>query len=95
MRLGNEPGWLGAFTREQATGAYRNGSRIVKAREEDGDATPLGTGGTVLGSVDGRVLGMTNPDGSLIAYAYFVEWDNRPRMAVGTTDWKLAPEAPR
>lgn len=61
----------------------------MKAREEKGDSTPLGTGGTVLGSVDGSTLGERNPDGDIIHYAYFVEWDDKPRVAAGLTDWKI------
>lgn len=87
--IGYERGWRGGFTRNQAEGAYPNGSRIVKAREEDGDATPLGTGGTVLGSLDGSVLDQRNPDGDVIRFAYFIEWDTAPRVAVGVIDWKI------
>lgn len=91
MMIGYERGWVGGFTRDQAPGAYPCGSRIVKVRKEDGDSTPLGTGGTVLGSLDGSVLGHRNPDGHVIRFGYFVEWDTTPRVAVFVLDWKINP----
>ncbi len=79
--VGHEPGWTGAFTRQQAPDAlFTNGTRVKKAKEERGDRTPLGTKANVLGSlrVPGRGVG------------YFVEWDNRPRHAVFVIGWKVA-----
>lgn len=77
------PGYHGAFTREQAPGAIANGARIVKARMEEGDSTPLGTLGTVLGS-------MVHPDPAYYgAIAYFIEWDDKPKIAVGVIEWKV------
>lgn len=87
--IGYEPGWAGAFTRDHAPGAYPSGTRIVKVREEDGDSTPIGTGGTVLGSLDGTLVEYLNPEGGRVWHFYFVEWDNRPRTAVGVMDWKV------
>lgn len=87
--IGYEPGWHGAFTRHHVPGAMPNGTRIVKAREEGRDATPIGTGGTVLGSLDGNLVEDFNPDGGRIRFFYFVEWDNRPRVAVAVMDWKI------
>lgn len=75
----NEPGWAGAFTRNQVPGALANGTRIVKANTEAGDGTPEGTPGVVLGSV-------VNDEGRI---AYFVEWANRPRLAVGCAALKV------
>jgi hypothetical protein len=43
----NEPGWVGAFTRHQAAGAIANGTDIVKANSEAGDANKDGTRGRV------------------------------------------------
>lgn len=78
----NEPGWHGAFTRAQVPGAkYRNGARVRKADSEEGDTTPNGELGTVLGSV--QVLPL--------APAYFVEWDESPRVAVFVVEWKIGP----
>lgn len=80
----HERGWLGAFTREQEpTALYPNGARIQKARSEPGDSTPLGTMGTVLGSV-------RDPDKAYCGY--FVEWDNRKCVAVLVVEWKLSKE---
>lgn len=73
------PGWFGVFTRAHYPGALENGSRIKKVWEEPGDGTALGTEGTVLGS-----LGF--PD---IGVGYFVEWDNRPRVAVFVISKKI------
>lgn len=94
MNVRSEPGWMGAFTRDHAEGAIPNGARIVKLDGEPGDSTPSGTEGTVLGSIDARLpelraearrQGVRPPD----AYWYFVEWSNRPRVAVGLMDWKI------
>lgn len=89
MRLGEEDGWVGVFTRDQVEGAIPNGTRIVKARRESGDATTIGTQGTVLGSIDAASLGQQAPDGTPVTYVYFVEFDSRPRVAVGIMDWKI------
>lgn len=81
MRILREyDGYFGAFTRDTARGAWPNGTRIRKAVSEPGDSTPTGTEGTVLGSLG-------HPDVGLF---YFVEWDNKPRIAVGTISAKLA-----
>lgn len=82
MIIRNEPGWAGGFTRAQAPGAIPNGSAIFKAAEEEGDSTPLGTPGFVLGSISHPELA----DGALF---YFVEWANRPRVACGVIGWKV------
>ena len=76
----NEPGWEGAFTRAQAPeAAYRNGARVVKMLHEHGDTTPLGSEGTVLGSI-------YYPGGGV---AYFIEWDHQPRLAVFVVEAKI------
>jgi hypothetical protein len=79
--IGNEPGWIGAFTRNQVEGALVNGTRVVKIKEDaKGDFTPIGSQGVVLGS-------LSAPD--LEYVFYFVEWDNKPKIAVGVTGWKI------
>lgn len=86
-----EPGMVGAFTREQAPGAIPNGTRIVKHYAEAWDANPVGAHGVVLGSMMDDQLGKLV--GELLApalrhgnenskYLYFVEWDNAPGRAV-------------
>ncbi len=76
------PGWTGAFTTEQAEGALPNGTRIEKTKSEPKDATPGGTPGTILGSI-------SHPGVMNGAIMYFVEWDDRPKVAVGVMGWKL------
>lgn len=75
-----EPGWVGAFTRQQAVGAIPNGSRVRRAGfREPGDSTPDGTAGTVLGSLYVPEKG----------YAYFVEFEDRPKCAVLVIERKI------
>lgn len=88
-----EPGWVGAFSRNEAEGAFPNGTRIYKARMEKGDATPIGIRGVVLGSwpvpsEQGKVHSLPDPDYE-VRHIYFVEWDDKPRVAVGMIDWKI------
>lgn len=78
-----EPGWIGAFTRNQVEGAIPNGARIIKVATEDGDASPIGTTGTVLGS-------LSHPDVQRGNLCYFVEWGAHPRMAVAVIGWKIS-----
>lgn len=82
ISIDHEPGWRGAFTRAQAAGAIPNGSTILKTAQEEGDATPLGTSGVVLGSISHPAVA----DGAL---CYFIEWANRPRAAVAVIGWKV------
>lgn len=82
--LREEPGWFGLFTRAQARDAIPNGARIVKKTMEPGDAHAPGELGTVIGSfwaVDPRTVVDT--------LMYFVEWDDRPRVAVGLLAYKI------
>jgi hypothetical protein len=72
INIKDVPGYWGAYTDDEAPGAYRNGTRIVKDVSEAGDATLTGATGKVLGSVSARGSGI----------AYFVEWDDRPGVAV-------------
>lgn len=80
--INNEPGWTGAFTRNQTEGAISNGTRIVKTNSEDGDATPDGTPGIVLGSVSDPTI----MNGII---CYFIEWAHKPRVAVGCMETKV------
>lgn len=83
LGIRSEPGWTGDFTRRQAPGAkYPNGTRIIKSVEDEGgDETPVGLTGTVLGSI--------HPHPSM-PYAYFVEWDHRPKVATFMAEHKVA-----
>lgn len=78
------PGYTGGFTRDQAPGALRNGTRIMKANSEDGDGHPNGALGTVLGSI-------SDPNVAKGMVMYFIEWDARPKVAVGTIGFKVVP----
>jgi hypothetical protein len=75
-------GWTGAFTRQQAEGAIPNGTRVEKVKSEAGDGSPLGTKGTVLGSISHETIN---------GIGYFIEWDTAPRCAVFTINWKISP----
>ena len=81
MNIRAEPGWAGAFTRDQYPGAIPNGSRVVKIAMDETDANPLGTMGTVLGSIGHPAL--TEGPG------YFVEWETMKRVAVFVAPWKI------
>lgn len=80
--LHTEDGIQGMFSRQHAAGAYSNGTRIFKLKNEPGDMTPIGTHGTVLGSVPAAPV---LPDG----YIYFVTWDNAPKRAVAVSSPKI------
>jgi len=81
MHLGNRPGWVGVFSTDEAPGAMRNGTRIVKSAKDPGDARGIGATGTVLGS-------LSDPEWGL---CYFIEWDSQPRVAVAVIAWKVQP----
>ena len=73
-------GWEGMFSDKQAQGAWPNGSKIVKTVFREGDLTPMGTVGTVLGSIASQ---------SENGFLYFIEWENKLKWAVGTSDDKI------
>lgn len=76
------PGWVGSFTTQESPGAFPNGTRIAKVDQDNAnDLTPIGTEGTVLGS-------MRHPDPKL-GLCYFIEWDDKPRCAVAVVAWKI------
>lgn len=90
--LGWEPGWNGMLTRNEAEGAFRNGTRVRKRNSEPNDTHPDGTEGTILGSIPNETRdSFTNEEGVevIIEYLYFVEWDPLPKWAVGTIDLKV------
>ena len=77
--ISTQEGYIGAFTRHQADGAFPNGTRIRKINSEPNDITRDDEVGTILGSVQGPGLG----------FFYFVEWDNKPKVAVGAMAKKV------
>jgi hypothetical protein len=80
MQFHSEPGWTGMFTRRQAPGALSNGTRVEKIATEKNDAHPIGAHATVLGSI-------AHPENGMVLY--FVEWDAKPRWAIGVVAWKV------
>jgi hypothetical protein len=81
LKIREEPGWTGAFSRKQYPGALPNGTRVRKVIGEAGDTHSLGAQATVLGSV------VRWPWEEL---GYFVEWDDEPRCAVFVVGAKIA-----
>lgn len=75
------PGYPTPFTRQQAPGAIPNERRIVKAKTEPGDTRAVGAQGVILGSI--------RPSEDM-PFAYFVEWDDAPKLAVFVLGWKIA-----
>lgn len=75
------PGYKTTFTRQQSPFAkFKNGSRVRKLWEDaPGDIHAIGELGTMLGSI-GAPLWVT---------AYFVEWDDLPRMPTCVVESKL------
>lgn len=81
MNLQLYPGWTGMHSRDEASGAMPNGTRVHKVKMERGDAHPIGSMATVLGSI-------SHPD--IVGIGYFVEWDAKPRRAVFVMSAKIA-----
>lgn len=92
--LGQHDDYAGMFSRYEAEGAFPNGTRIRKHSSEEGDSHPDGSLGTVLGSlkVEGDAANSFSKAKG-IGYLYFVEWDDSPKVAVGTVDLKIKEEA--
>lgn len=90
LGMRNHPGYFGAFTTRQAEGALPNGTRIRKSWSEPGDTTPVGTEGVVLGSLPCPNKLPDKPDlPESGGFFYFVEWDNRPKTAIGMVARKI------
>lgn len=81
------PGYVGAHTRNEAVGAFPNGTRIRKCLAEEGDAHPVGVIGSVLGSI--AVPETAEELHKISPYCYFVEWDDQPKKAVFTAGKKI------
>lgn len=78
-------GWKGCFTTNEAQGAYPNGTRVVKSMVDSPDERPIGSLGTVLGSIPGL-------EEENVKFFYFIEWDILPRVAIGCMDCKVRKE---
>src|SRR3954451_11307247 len=91
--IDRHPGWTGAFTHDHAEGAIENGARVYKAKEDPkGDLTPIGTLGSVLGSINFELYDLQYAKANGVKYLYFVEWDDKPKLAVSMADWKIVRE---
>ena len=84
LGIHDEPGWVGSFTRREHPDGMPNGTRVVKVMCDKGDRQPLGSEGTVLGSV---IRMPWEPMG------YFIEWDALPRHAVFVMNFKIKAKA--
>lgn len=74
------PGYVGVHTREQSPLAeIPNGATITKTVCKKGDSHEVGDCGVVLGSIGHEEVGVM----------YFVEWDDKPRVAVGVMGAKI------
>lgn len=79
LGIRNEPGWVGAFTRNQAREAFPNGTRVYKVKSKPNDIHQDGSTATVLGSIYVPDLGCL----------YFVEFDSEPRVAVSIAGFRI------
>lgn len=66
--------------RDEAPGAWPNGTRVLKANSQPTDGTPNGTEGRIVGSVD------VSNQGLPARFAYFVIWATRPELPVLCVD---------
>ena len=82
----NEPDYVGTFTRNEAEGAYPNGTRVCKINSEKGDTFSDGEPGVVLGSLGPLEMPEITKE---TFYFYFVEWDSKPRVACGIASLRL------
>jgi hypothetical protein len=83
-KYADETDLLAAVVREEAEGAYPNGTRVTKTERAPSDAHGPGDEGTVLGSI-----GPSEFEGHENGYGYFVEWDDLPGVPVFTASWRL------
>lgn len=92
------------FTRNEADGAWPNGTKVRKIYAEEGEgqfqpnerATAIGEIGTVIGSVETEVPEKGTPEFRSIdphlrdaEIAYFIEWQQAPNECVAAVDKKL------
>jgi hypothetical protein len=72
------------FTRDEAPGAIRNGTRVVKIDSMSGDTHKIGDEAVVVGS-----MGPIEYQGRKGVYGYFVEWDDMPGLPVMIVSWRI------
>jgi hypothetical protein len=73
----------------QEPGAIVTGRRVKKVNSEEGDRTPNGREGEILGSIAAPDLEpFYAPGGRIAVYAYFVKWDG-DTVPVFATDLKV------
>jgi hypothetical protein len=66
---------LVGYIDEQAAGAWPNGTRVMKTGSDETDKHGDGARATVVGSfATGEVI---------VAFCYFVEWDDMPGLPMG------------
>lgn len=80
-------GYYGIFSKNEAEGAWPNGTRVRKVNSQDGDGHLDGSLGTILGSY--KNTHKTEPKFEDVAYLYWVEWDDMPKVPIGTISTKL------
>jgi hypothetical protein len=90
QELQSHAGYFGVFTRDHADEAIPNGASVMKSRSEPHDATPTGTLGTVMGSIDAFKIDRFLAQKYGARFFYFVEWADKPRLVVGVMDNKIA-----
>lgn len=92
------------FTRNEADGAWPNGTKVRKIYAEEGEgefaanerATAIGEIGTVIGSIETDIPPKGTPEFRSIdphlrdaQIAYFIEWQQAPNECVAAVDKKL------
>lgn len=93
LGLKNEPGWTGSFSRAEAEGALRNGTRVRKLIMEEGDTHPVCAPGTVLGSL-AVPAELSRGQRHQVRFFYYVEWDMSPKEACAVMDYKIVDATP-
>lgn len=76
------------FTTNEAEGAIRNGTRVVKVGREAGDSHDDGAPARVIGS-----LGPIPFRGMTEVYGYWVEWDDMPEVPVFIVGHRIRVQA--
>lgn len=77
--------FIASMIGRQALGAIPNGARVVKVPGDLNDRTPIGTLGTVNGSVAHEHV----VNGRTVKHGYVVTWDGQPDICVFASDFKI------